>query len=117
MGEDRKYSHNGARRKKKKIVSPAGTGTQTLSIDLRSADLFQITTDACTATAMTIDVTGLYDGAEFRVYYNSLHCCDALVFTFDGAAEKNYTDASTGRKVALTVADQNLVKGYVLDTT
>lgn len=113
----RKYSYHGQKRKQKKTITLEGTGTQTATINLEHGELFEISTDACASTALTIDVTGLYDGAEFRVYYNALHASDALVFTFNGTAEKNFTDGSTGRKVAITGADQNLVKGLVIDST
>lgn len=116
MGK-RKRAFHGQKRKVKQTVTLDGTGTQTKSISLDDGELFEISTDACASTALTLDVTQLYDGAEFRVYYNSLHASDTLVFTFNGAAEKNFTDASTGRKVAITGADQNLVKGYIIDST
>jgi hypothetical protein len=87
----RKYVNHGSRRHVKQLVSPAGTGTQTLSLDLNHADLFEITTDACASTAMTIDVTGIWDGAQATVFYDALHACDTLVFTFNGTAERWYS--------------------------
>ena len=114
MAKGRNRVYHGSKRKEKEVISLAGTGTQAVSISLKHAELFEVSTAVGASTALTIDVCDLYDGAEFRVYVNSLHASDALVFTFNGAAEKNYTDGSSSRKVALTAADQNLVKGYVI---
>jgi hypothetical protein len=114
----RKYVNHGSRRHVKQLVSPAGTGTQTLSLDLNHADLFEITTDACASTAMTIDVTGIWDGAQATVFYDALHACDTLVFTFNGTAERNFTDGSTNDAVALSSgADENVIRIIVLDAT
>ena len=117
MAKARNRVAHGSKRKEKVVIPTPSTGTQAVSISLKHGELFEVTTTSGSATALTIDVGDLYDGAEFRVYVNSLHSSDTLVFTFQGTAEKNYTDGSSSRKVALTAADQNLVKGYVIDST
>ena len=117
MAKGRNRSYHGSKRAEKVVIATPSTGTQAISVSLKHGELFQITTTTGASTALTIDVGDLYDGAEPRFYVNSLHASDTLVFTFNGTAEKNFTDGSSSRKVALTAADQNLVKCYVIDST
>ena len=84
----RKYTHHGARRKIKKIVTLSGTGAQTASISAEQGEMFEFNTDPCTATTLTLTLTDLYDGASFVLDYDSNVVCDTLtIVAGDGSGD------------------------------
>ena len=113
----RKFVTHGSRRYKKVVKTIPSTGTQAVSISLQDGDMFQFTTSASASTALTIDVTDLYEGAEFMLYVNSLHGSDTLNITANGTADAPLADGSGSQKSNLTVSDQNLIRGYVITDT
>lgn len=77
----RKYIHHGSKRKKKKKISLSGTSCQTESFSFHEADLISIATDPCCATALTLNLGDLYDGARLLIDFDSNVACDTLTLT------------------------------------
>lgn len=81
----RKHQKHGQLRYKKKNVTIDGLGTccATASIDVSSGEIFEFNTCACTASCITLSVTGLYDGAKVYLDFDSNVACDALTIQAD----------------------------------
>ena len=80
---NRKHVNHGSVRKKKQSLSLAGTGAQTASFSMRSGEILEVNTDACTATTLTLSLTDLYDGASLIIDYDSNVACDTLTIQAD----------------------------------
>ena len=117
MSKNYKLQSHGKKRFLKKKITLAGTGTQTASISLKDATMFQIATNASASTALTLDVTDLFDGAVFHIDYNALHGSDTLTITFNGTADLTSRDGTGTDKSNITVSDRNFLEGFVVDST
>jgi len=104
----RKNVHHGSRRKVSKTVSPS-TGTQ--SVDISDADLIKITTAGGSTTALTINLTDIYEGQEVYIDLDSTIAGDTLTVTLNGTA------SSVDVVTAITANQRSLSRVVVLDTT
>lgn len=112
MSKNRKYQKHGQKEHVRKTVTLAGTGAQTATIDLREADHFEFNTDACTATTLTLSVTGLYDGARAILDYDSNVACDTLTIQADDGTGDTILASGTFDDNA-----RNLIEIYVFKDT
>lgn len=104
----RKFVHHGSRRKASKAFSPS-TGTQ--SIDVSNVDLIKILTAGGSTTALTINITDVYEGQEIYVDLDSKIAGDTLVVTLNGTA------SSVDVVTAITANQRSLSRVMVLDVT
>jgi FKBP-type peptidyl-prolyl cis-trans isomerase 2 len=102
----RKHVHHGSKRKVAKSISPA-TGTQ--SANASGADLIKITTAGGSTTALTLNITDVYEGQEVYIDFNSQIAGDTLVVTLNGTA------SSVDVVTAITANQRSLSRVVVLD--
>lgn len=115
---NRQRTYHGQKRGFRLSVPIAGTGAQSVSLDLKDAEFFVLATDACAATTLTIDLINIYEGASPVIYLDALHNCDCLTITAQGTAVLTKSDGSCGELTDIAAcADVNIIDIQVYDTT